>query len=115
MILAVIFITVRRIYQLKCNPQEIFVIIGAYIFRYIHIFLINKLLYHLIQLRRISEAKCIQHKIADSASGSKDNHALIIILRPAACFYIVLPLIQIFVLRHLIEHIRAHHHGHNAV
>ena len=115
LILAVILVIIRTVDELECDADDVLVGIGAHIVRRFHIFLVNELLDHLVQLHRITKPQCIEHEIADPSARGEHKDALIVVLRPVPCLHVVLALIQPGILRHLIEHIRAHHGGHQTV
>ena len=115
LVLAVILVIIRTVDELECDANDVLVGIGAHIVRRFHIFLVNELLDHLVQLHRITKPQCIEHEIADPSARGEHKDALIVVLRPVPCLHVVLALIQPGILRHLIEHIRAHHGGHQTV
>ena len=108
-ILAVVLIIVRTVHQLKCNAEDIVIRISPHIIRRSDILFVDKLIHHLIQFKGISQSQCIKHKIAHTTAGCEDEYTFIIVLGPAPRFHIVLPLIKLFILRHLVEDICTHH------
>ena len=115
LILAVILITVRGIYNAELYTENIVIIICPHILRNRDILFIHKLLYHLVQLQRIPESKRIEQEIAHTSAGCEDNHAFVIVFRPAPRLHIILSFIELLVFRHLAEHIGAHHGRHHTV
>ena len=115
LILAVILITVGAVHQFKRDPKNILVRIICKIRRRIHILLIDELLDHLLQFQGITQPHGIEHEIADPAVRCQYQNTLIIVLGPASRLHIILTFIELRVLRHLIEHIRAHHGRHHTV
>ena len=114
-ILTVILIIIRTVHQFELLTQDIIIGIFSQIFRCLDIFLISKLPDHIIQFHLVSESQCIQHKVTDTSVWSEYQHTLMVILRPASCLHLILILIELCILRHLIEHVGAHHRWHHTV
>ena len=115
LIFAVVLITVGAVHQFKRDPKNILVRIICKILRRIHILLIDELLDHLLQFKRIPKPHGIEHEIADSAVSRQHKDTLIIVFRPSPRLHIILPFIELCIFRHLIEHIRTHHGRHHTV
>ena len=115
LILAVIFIIIRAVYKAECDPQDILIGVISHVSRSLHVFFIDKLPNHLIQLHGVTQSHRIKHEVADTAARGEHKHTLIITFRPAPCFHIVLSFIKLCIFRHLIKHVRAHHGGHHTV
>ena len=115
LVLTVVLVVVGAVDQLEGSAKQVFIGIVPHIFRGVYIFFINKLLDHGIQLIGIPKTQGVEQKIADVSAGSQNDNALVIILGPASCLNVVLPLVEVGILRHLIEHIGAHHGGHHGI
>ena len=113
LVLIVIFIIICAVCQFKGDPQDILIGIGSHVFRDFHIFFIDELADHIVQLHRIPQSQGVQHKITDASPGSQHQHALVVFFRPASRLHLILIHIQIGVFRHLVKHVGAHHGGHH--
>ena len=109
LVLAVILITVRRVHDAEFSSEDVIIRISPHFVRHRYVLFIHELFDHLVKLKGIPEPQRVEQEIAHSASGCQYKHALIIILRPAPRFHVVLPFIELLIFRHLIKHIRAHH------
>ena len=113
LILTVIDIVIRTVYQFKGCSDHVIVGVGSHTLRRVYIFFIQKLLDHLIQFQGIPQPQRVEQHIADAAPLGQDYHTLIVVFRPSPCLHVILALIKGGVFRHLVKHICAHHGGHH--
>ena len=113
--LVVVHVVVRGLHQLERDAQDVVVgglldVVGRG-----HLFFGRELLNHVVELVGVAQTQRVQHEIADVAVACEHEHHLVVVLGPVSCFHVVLALVQVRVAGHLVEHVGAHRHGHEAV
>ena len=113
-IFLIVDIEVAGIDQLESDADQIRVFIGVFLGVDLILPAGEEVVHQLVELCGIPQPHGIGCHIGQSPPGGKHHDTLVVILRPASGHHIILIPIEALVLRHLKEHIRTGHGGHNA-
>ena len=111
----VVFVVIRSADQLILRVQNGVVRDGLVIVGSGDLFLVDECFDHIGQLAGIAQAQRVQHEIVDVALARSHQHAFVVVFGPMTSHNFVRIRVKVFVLRHLIEGIGAHGHGHQAI